>query len=172
MTMWKSVAGGRGVKTRKEVCRLNARNAPRSSGGARALFFTTLTKKKGGGFTVGDTAQLDAEDFANQHDRSRWPELKAKVAAVVATRTRDEWDAVLEGSDACYAPKYSLTDKAVLCKFSVNARAPPRFGTTPTGSQNAFWLTNAGVIAINGARNGIAPAIIRPECSPIKRWRR
>ena len=27
-------------------------------------------------------------------------------------------------SDACYAPKYSLTDKAVLCKFSVNARAP------------------------------------------------
>ena len=75
-------------------------------------------------------------------------------------------------SDACYAPKYSLTDKAVLCKFSVNARAPPRFGTTPTGSQNAFWLSNAGVIAINGARNGITPAIIRPECSPIKRWRR
>ena len=75
-------------------------------------------------------------------------------------------------SDACYAPKYSLTDKAVLCKFSVNARAPPRFGTTPTGSQNAFWPSNAGVIAINGARNGITPAIIRPECSPIKRWRR
>ena len=75
-------------------------------------------------------------------------------------------------SDACYTPKYSLTDKAVLCKFSVNARAPPRFGTTPTGSQNAFWLSNAGVIAINGAPNGITPAIIRPECSPIKRWRR
>ena len=36
-------------------------------------------------------------------------------------------------SDACYAPKYSLTDKAVLCKFSVNARAPPRFGRRPPG---------------------------------------
>lgn len=32
--------------------------------GARALFFTTLSKKKGGGYTVGETAQLDAEDFS------------------------------------------------------------------------------------------------------------
>ena len=53
---------------------------------------------------------LDPEDFAAQHDRSRWPELKEKVAAVVATRTRDEWDAVLEGTDVCYAPVLAVSE--------------------------------------------------------------
>ena len=53
---------------------------------------------------------LDPEDFADQHDRSRWPELKEKVAAVVATRTRDEWDAVLEGTDVCYAPVLAVSE--------------------------------------------------------------
>ena len=53
---------------------------------------------------------LDPEDFADQYDRSRWPELKEKVAAVVATRTRDEWDAVLEGTDVCYAPVLAVSE--------------------------------------------------------------
>ena len=52
----------------------------------------------------------DPDDFADQHDRSRWLELKAKVAAVVVTRTRDEWDAVLEGSDVCYAPVLTVSE--------------------------------------------------------------
>ena len=54
--------------------------------------------------------ELDPDDFAAQHDRSRWPELKEKVAAVVAPRTRDEWDAVLEGSDVCYAPVLTVSE--------------------------------------------------------------
>ena len=32
--------------------------------GARALFFTELTAAKGGGYAVGETHQLDAEEFA------------------------------------------------------------------------------------------------------------
>ena len=51
-----------------------------------------------------DRLGLDAERFANQNDRSLWPELSEEIAAVVRTKTRDEWDAVLEGSDVCYAP--------------------------------------------------------------------
>ena len=74
-------------------------------------------------------------------------------------------------SDACYEPRYSLTDRRSR-SMGLHVRAPPRFGTTPTGSVNAFWLTNTGIVAINGVRNGITPAIIRPACSPIKRWRR
>jgi alpha-methylacyl-CoA racemase len=37
-------------------------------------------------------------------DRDAWPALKARLAAVVRTRTRDEWCARFEGSDACVAP--------------------------------------------------------------------
>ena len=42
--------------------------------------------------------------FDAQWDTARWPELKERIAAVFRTRTRDEWCALLEGSDACFAP--------------------------------------------------------------------
>ena len=37
-------------------------------------------------------------------DRSAWPAMKERVAALVKTRTRSEWCELLEGSDACFAP--------------------------------------------------------------------
>lgn len=43
-------------------------------------------------------------------DPDAWPALKARVAAVVRTRTRDEWCAVMEGADACFAPVLSLAE--------------------------------------------------------------
>ena len=46
--------------------------------------------------------------FDAQFDARRWPEMKTRLAAVLATRTRDEWCALLEGSDACFAPVLSL----------------------------------------------------------------
>ncbi len=46
---------------------------------------------------------LDAAEF-RQLDATRWPQQKARLAEVFATRTRDEWCALLEGSDACFAP--------------------------------------------------------------------
>ena len=39
-----------------------------------------------------------------QNDRSQWPAMKERLAAVIRTRTRDEWCQLLEGSDACFAP--------------------------------------------------------------------
>lgn len=47
---------------------------------------------------------LDAADFKRPLDPAQWPQYKARLAAVFATRTRDAWCAVLEGSDACFAP--------------------------------------------------------------------
>ena len=38
------------------------------------------------------------------NDRSTWPAMKARVAARFLTKTRDEWCALLEGRDACFAP--------------------------------------------------------------------
>jgi alpha-methylacyl-CoA racemase len=37
-------------------------------------------------------------------DPATWPAMKARVAALMRTRTRAEWCALLEGTDACFAP--------------------------------------------------------------------
>ena len=47
---------------------------------------------------------LEAAEFKGQHDARRWPAYKARLAAVFASRSRAEWCALLEGSDACFAP--------------------------------------------------------------------
>jgi alpha-methylacyl-CoA racemase len=39
-----------------------------------------------------------------------WPALKAELAAVFRTRTRDEWCALLEGTDACVAPVLTVSE--------------------------------------------------------------
>lgn len=44
----------------------------------------------------------------NQMQRRHWPAMKDRIAAVFATRTRDEWCELLEGSEACCAPVLSL----------------------------------------------------------------
>jgi alpha-methylacyl-CoA racemase len=45
---------------------------------------------------------------AGQHDRSTWPAMRQALADIFLTRTRDEWAALLDGSDACVAPVLSL----------------------------------------------------------------
>jgi alpha-methylacyl-CoA racemase len=47
---------------------------------------------------------LDDALCASQMDRSQWPLMKLRIADVFRTRTRDEWCALLEGTDACFAP--------------------------------------------------------------------
>ncbi len=54
------------------------------------------------------TGLSDDPDFAKQNDRSMWPILKERLAEVIRTRTRDEWAAVFDGTDACVAPVLSL----------------------------------------------------------------
>jgi alpha-methylacyl-CoA racemase len=52
----------------------------------------------------------DDPDFAAQHDRARWPRLKEKLTAIFATKTRDEWCAVFEHTDACFAPVMTMAE--------------------------------------------------------------
>jgi alpha-methylacyl-CoA racemase len=49
-------------------------------------------------------------DFARQHDRALWPSLKERLAGVFAGKTRAEWCAIFDGSDACVAPVLSLAE--------------------------------------------------------------
>lgn len=48
--------------------------------------------------------------FTAQMDRAQWPVLKEKIAEAVRAKSRDEWDAVFAGSDACYAPVLSMAE--------------------------------------------------------------
>lgn len=51
---------------------------------------------------------LEGEDLPRQMDRARWPEMKQRLAAVFKTKTREEWCALMEGTDVCFAPVLSM----------------------------------------------------------------
>ena len=53
-----------------------------------------------------------AGELPHQQDRSTWPSMKERMATLIRTRTRDEWSAILEGSDACFAPVLSPEEAA------------------------------------------------------------
>jgi len=44
------------------------------------------------------------EPLPDLDDRAAWPATRARIAALAKTKTRDEWCALLEGTDACFAP--------------------------------------------------------------------
>ena len=48
--------------------------------------------------------ELDPATLPAQHDAVRWPELRARLAAVFRQRTRAEWCVLLEGTETCFAP--------------------------------------------------------------------
>ena len=53
---------------------------------------------------------LDAAWVGESDRRERWPELREKMAAIFRTRSRDAWCALLEGTDACFAPVLSMAE--------------------------------------------------------------
>lgn len=52
---------------------------------------------------------LDAE-VADRADPATWPTLRSAIAHAFASRTRDEWAKIFDGTDACVAPVLSLTE--------------------------------------------------------------
>ncbi|MBA7649834.1 Acetyl-CoA:oxalate CoA-transferase [subsurface metagenome] len=55
---------------------------------------------------------ISREDLPDQMDRSQWPGIKEMVAQTVRTKTRKEWQDLLEGSDACFAPVLNMDEVA------------------------------------------------------------
>ncbi|HEU5302481.1 MAG TPA: CaiB/BaiF CoA-transferase family protein [Acidimicrobiia bacterium] len=87
-------------------------------------------------------------DLPDQHDRDGWPALRARFASVIAGRTRDEWEAVFGGRDACVAPALSPVEApnhphnaargTFLDLAGVPQPAPaPRFSATPAPPPSA-----------------------------------
>ncbi|AYC32398.1 CoA transferase [Pseudomonas cavernae] len=48
--------------------------------------------------------EIDEPAFQAQWDRKEWPALRARLEQIVLTRSRDQWCALLEGTDVCFAP--------------------------------------------------------------------
>jgi len=63
-------------------------------------------------FFVDLLARLDMDpvSLGRQHDIAAWPAAKARLAQVFRTRTRNEWCALLEGTDVCFAPVLSFAE--------------------------------------------------------------
>ena len=62
-----------------------------------------------------DDPEFDALGIATVDDaaaRARWPALRAALARLFKTRTREEWCRVLEGTDVCFAPVLTLEEAA------------------------------------------------------------
>jgi len=53
---------------------------------------------------------LDPARFEARNDPAHWAALKAELAAAFRTRTRDDWAAVFEGTDACVSAVLSMDE--------------------------------------------------------------
>jgi alpha-methylacyl-CoA racemase len=71
-----------------------------SVGAVEARFYVELMSALG----------LSADDARQRFERLTWAQRKAEVAAAFRTRTRAEWCAALEGTDACFAPVLGLAE--------------------------------------------------------------
>jgi alpha-methylacyl-CoA racemase len=91
---------------------------------------------------------LDPRFVAAQYDRSVWDDMRAAIAERVARRSRDEWTAIFEGTEACVAPVLSFSEAAnhphSLARQShvdaggfMRPRPAPRFSRTATISSRA-----------------------------------
>jgi len=90
-------------------------------------------------------AGIDDPAFAAQNDPDAWDGLKARLEALFRTKSREEWCALLEMTDACFAPVLSL-DEAPLHPHNaargtfievagaIQPAPAPRYAQTPTAT--------------------------------------
>ncbi|MGW4150084.1 CaiB/BaiF CoA transferase family protein [Streptomyces albogriseolus] len=122
---------------------------------------------------------LDLTDLAGAHaDVTRWPELRTRVAERFASRTRDAWTAVFEGTDACVAPVLSLREAphhphlAARSTFTDHAGitqpAPaPRFSATPATVRTG--PARPGADTEDVARDWGVPGLLPPPSNPQRK---
>ncbi len=151
------------------------REANLLDGGAH--FYDTYACKDGKWVAIGsiephfyallrEKAGLTGEEWTAQMDKAAWPDLKAKLMDVFRTKTRDEWCAIMEGTDICFAPVLSMseaphyrhnTDRETFVEIEgVLQPAPaPRFSVTPgailrrpagLGEHTASVLADWGIV--------------------------
>ena len=88
---------------------------------------------------------LDPATMPAQLDQAHWPETARKFTEIFASRTRDEWCTIFDGTDACVAPVLGLAEvshhphnqaRNLLIPDSKGVLEPapaPRLSRTPAG---------------------------------------
>ena len=71
-------------------------------GALEPQFYALLVEKLG----------LADVDLAKQYDTRRWPALKEQFTSLFASQPRTYWEALLGGTDVCFAPVLSLEEAA------------------------------------------------------------
>ena len=106
------------------LCRARRRNAGREPSPFHdSPFYDVYACADGRYVTVGalepqfyavllDKLGLADVDPKAQYDRAAWPALKARLRALFLSQPSAHWRALLEGSDACFAPVLSLAEAA------------------------------------------------------------
>lgn len=108
-----------------------------SIGSIEPQFYAILLEKAG----------MSDPQFQKQNDKSAWSELKEKTIAIFKTKTRDEWCAIMEGTDICFAPVLSMAEAPdykhnkdretfVTVEGVVQPAPAPRFSKTPGAIQS------------------------------------
>ena len=93
-------------------------------------------------------AGLSDAAFDAQMDRKAWPALKQNLAAIFKSKNRDEWCAIMEGTDICFAPVLTMAEapqhphmaarEVFITRHGVPQPAPaPRFSRTPSAARDA-----------------------------------
>ncbi|MEU1852609.1 CaiB/BaiF CoA-transferase family protein [Streptomyces sp. NPDC019990] len=142
-------------------------------------YYGTYETADGGHMAVGALEPRFSTDFLTllgmegqaeaRTDVTRWGELREQIAARFKTRTRDEWTAVFEGSDACVAPVLSLREAprhphlAARGTFTdhggITQPAPaPRFSATPASVRTGPALPGADTAEV--ARDWDVPGLL------------
>ena len=106
-----------------------------SIGSIEPKFYAQLLERLG----LADT------ELPAQFDRNRWAELRARLAGIFKTRTRDEWCDIMAGGEICFAPVLGLDE----------------VGTHPHNAARASFIEVDGVV-----QPAPAPRFSRttPEC--------
>jgi alpha-methylacyl-CoA racemase len=92
------------------------------------------------------TGLKDDAAFAVQMNKPEWPAMSKKMADVIATKTREEWTLLMEGTDVCFAPVLSMAEAPthahnlargtfVEIDGLVQPAPAPRFSRTPAAVQ-------------------------------------
>ncbi len=102
---------------------------------------------------------LDPAALPPREDRARWPLLRERLAARFRSRSRDEWAALFEGTDACVAPVLGMReahrhphnrarDIFIDIDGVVQPAPAPRFSRTPPDTPSVGSVRGQDTLAV------------------------